>query len=374
MYQEARKHPDSSVPALVGLGRVALLARDEDKARGFLDEALSLEPRHAEALTLRGLLHERLGERAAALELYHRAVEADPGAADTRLYFGRALLEEGKLSAAEVQLQAVLHLRPDDPLGYHLLGCVFLSGGRRADAALRFARATEIDPEFADAYEALGEQLIELGRKDEAARVLRQGVRRLEEASAYACLRLLVPAAATPEDFAVAMEFLSAGLSQQDEAQRLCAALGHRAVELGMLEEAERIVGALTERCPHLASAHAERGLLLETQGRREEAIEAYRRAWVLDGGAWATASRLGRLLVEAPTAEEQDEGIELLKRAAEMAAADPRPWFELAQGYLKVGRPDRARRAALKVARSPEAPEEMADQARDLLRRLPVR
>jgi hypothetical protein len=38
------------------------------------------------------------------------------------------------------------------------------------------------------------------------------------------------------------------------------------------------------------------------------------------------------------------------------------------------VGRPDRARRAALKVARNAEAPEALQEQARDLLRRLPVR
>src|SRR5262249_28672665 len=160
-------------------------------------------------------------------------------------------------------------------------------------------------------------------------RILRQGVRRLDETSAYACLRLMVPAVATIEDLGTALEFLTERVAAQEEAQRLCARLGHRAVELGLLEEADRIVEALTERCPQLASAHAERGLLLERRGNREAAIEALRRAWALDGAVWETACRLGRLLVDGGGAEELEQGVELLKRAAELAGADPRAQFE---------------------------------------------
>jgi predicted Zn-dependent protease len=373
LYLEARQAPETAAPALVGLARAALISGDEDKALGFLDEALALDKRSAPALTLRGLLHERQDERSSALELYHRAVEADPDAVDTRVYFGRALLEEGKLSAAEVQMQAAVHLRPDDPLGYYLLGCVFLSGGRRADAAMRFTRAIELDPLYGDVYEALGQLLLDMGRRDEAIRVLRTGVQRLDEESAYGCLRLLVPAASSAEDFAAAREFLMERLAVQEEAQALCSRLAHRAVELGMLEEAEAIVGALGERCPQFANAALERGVVLDRQGRREEAVEALRQAWALDRGAWETACRLGRLLLEGGVQAQQEEGLELLKRATELAGNDPRPVFMLAQGYLKAGRPDRARRAALKVARHPDATEEMAEQARDLLRRLPV-
>ena len=374
LYEEAHAIPETAVAALVGLGRIALYSDDAEGARLRLEEALQRDPKNAAAMAFRGMLYEREGDRPKALDWYRQAVEIDENDPTTRLYLGRALLEEGKYTLAEVQLQAAVHLRPRDPLGYYLLGSVFLANGRRADATLRFARAIEVDPDFAEAYEALGDLLFELGRREEASRILRSGIARLDEASALACLRVLVPEASDPEEFSTALDFLSSGLPSNPEQQALCVRLSQRAIELGNLHDAERIVRRLVELCPGLAAGHQQRGAVLEALGRGKEAMEAYTRAHELDATLWEAASGLGRLRLEQGGEAEAEDGLRLLKLGTELGGTDPRPYFHLAQGYLKVGRPDRARRAALKVARSADAPEHMVEQARDLLRRLPVR
>lgn len=374
LFQQAAEDPKTQVPALVGLGRVALLGADWKQAHEWLAQAHRLDPRDAEALTWQGFLHEREGDRGKALECYRQAVELNADDPATRLCYGRALLEEGKATHAEVQLQAAVHLRPGEPLGYYLLGCVFLNGGRRSDAALRFARAIEVDADFSDAYDALGSLLLELGRADEGRKVLRAGLGRLREEDAQDCLRALVRAAVNPEDFESAMGSLGSRLPDSAEHQRLCIELGRRALEVGKLEQAAKIVAMLVERCPDLAEGHLELGMLHQHHGRSREAIASYRGAQSLDRHSWEAACRLGRMLLEETPDKDVEEGLRLLKLATDLAENDPRPNWELAQGYLKVGRNDRARRAALKVARSTEAPEAMVEQARDLLRRLPVR
>jgi tetratricopeptide (TPR) repeat protein len=374
LFDQALQDPDTHGPALIGLGRIALVQGDLEQAQSCFSQAAERQPDSAEAVTYLGLLAERQGDRPRAIELYRQAVERDPNAPMTRLYYGRALLEEGDPMLAEVQLQAAVHLRPEDPLGYYLLGCAFVDAGRHADAALRLTRALSADPDFAEVYPMLGQVLLELDRSEEARKVLREGIGRLDEVSATECLRMLAKDASSHEDFETAVRFLSVGNRNADDLKQLCGQLCGRALEALDLQAAEPLIDRLVKLCPEAGRSHHHRGVLLESKGRIKEAVEAYRRAHELDPQLWDTACQLGRLLLEAGEDQDTEEGIRLLRLATELGGSDPRPYLHLALGYVKAGRPDRARRAALKLARSTDAPEEMVAQARDLLRRLPVR
>ena len=66
--------------------------------------------------------------------------------------------------ARETQYLAMIEQFPESPLGYFSLGRYYLEQGRHAEAAVRFRRCTELQPEYAAALMSLGDALA--GAKD----------------------------------------------------------------------------------------------------------------------------------------------------------------------------------------------------------------
>jgi Flp pilus assembly protein TadD len=64
------------------------------------------------------------------------------------------------------------------------LGLVLAAQGKLNDAVRYFGEATRLRPEDAEAHESLGRGLLELGRKDEAAKHLREALRILRSSPA----------------------------------------------------------------------------------------------------------------------------------------------------------------------------------------------
>jgi tetratricopeptide (TPR) repeat protein len=79
-----------------------------------------------------------------------------------------AALMQGDGATAASALEQATTLRPDDPRGRFLSGCLALKERRHDDARVAFARAVELDPSFVDARFFLGRACRYLGRLDEA--------------------------------------------------------------------------------------------------------------------------------------------------------------------------------------------------------------
>ncbi len=364
----------TSEGALSGLGRSAYAMGDWDAAILSFEELLERQPHNATALVYRGLLHEKQEERDLALKRYHDAIEIDPDNPTFRIVYGRALLEENRPTLAEVQLQTAVHLNPNNPLGYYLLGCAFVDNKRMNEAVLRLERAIEVDGGFAEAYPMLGKILMELGREDEACTILRQGLEETGGSWNRDCLRLLVQTAVNSEDFQAALHSLTNQVADNTEACKLALDLSQRAIQLGHMDGAERIATRLVALAPNYGPGHHQLATILEDSGHLENAVQEYSKAHELDPDSWESACRLGTLLLEEGAHKNLEEGVRLLKLATSLAPDDPHPQMGLARGYLSIDQLRRARRMALKVARNEEAPEHLIDEARDMLRRLPVR
>ena len=70
---------------------------------------------------------------------------------------------------------------PDNELGHFRLGNLFMEAGQFDDAAKSFRRTLELSPQFSKVYQLLGKCLIQLGRRDEAIQLLRQGFQVADE-------------------------------------------------------------------------------------------------------------------------------------------------------------------------------------------------
>jgi len=151
--------------------------------------------------------------------------------------------KEGGLALAA--LQEAISLDDGVPLYWNTLGLLYLQMGRLDDALVRFRKATEVDPGFAEAHLYLGVTHAEAGRWNEAVAAYRTAI--------------ALPTLATPH---VAY-------------QNLGLALYH----LQRYREAEDSLRFAINLDPRLAAAYYHLGLVFTAQRRSEEARAAFRQA-----------------------------------------------------------------------------------------------
>ncbi|MES2071710.1 MAG: tetratricopeptide repeat protein [Pseudomonadota bacterium] len=169
-----------------------------EQARLAYQQILSLEPQHADALHLLGVIAHQSGEHERAIKLIQKAIDAKPGQA---IYFnnqGSALRAQGRLQDALIAYQVSLHINPQYAPAQFNLG-VALSDLEQWELALqRFRQAAELDPGFADAHynQAIAER--RLGRPEQALASFR-AVLRLQPANGLALHYVALLSGATSE-------------------------------------------------------------------------------------------------------------------------------------------------------------------------------
>jgi uncharacterized protein (TIGR02466 family) len=138
-------------------GRVA--AADECYAR-FLE----VEPQHAQALRLRGVLAREQGDAGRALALLQQACAAVPEDAEAAAELGLCYLATGDLLLAEKALRAAVHLAPDHQRALANLGALLQYRGHVDAAADCHRRALALDPDDIEVRCNLINTLLEAGR------------------------------------------------------------------------------------------------------------------------------------------------------------------------------------------------------------------
>lgn len=195
----------------------AFMAAVRHHQQGQLDEAdrlyrkvLAAEPRHVQALHLRGALahaagrneeavkligraiaingeapefHYNIGltlwalsRRAEAAKHWERAVALNPNFAEARMNLGNALREEGRFEEAIAQHQAGLAIQPQSAALHNSLG-LSLAKASRDDAAIpHYARAIALQPALIDAYLNLAMSHFNRGDAHEALAVTMRSI------------------------------------------------------------------------------------------------------------------------------------------------------------------------------------------------------
>ena len=240
-------------------------------------QILAVDPNHADALHLLGVIasqvgrhelaveyigravrlqgnaaffHNNLGEAYRALHripeavaCYRRALELTPGAAEIHNNLGNALKDQGKPDEAVACYRRALELKPDFAEAHNNLGNTLKNQGKLDEAVASYRRALELKPGYAEAHNNLGNTLKNQGKIDEAVACYR---RALELKPGYA----------------EAHNNLGVAFREQEKLDE-AAACYRRALELN----------------PGYAEAHNNLGVAFKEQGKLDEAVACYRRA-----------------------------------------------------------------------------------------------
>ena len=169
---------------------------DLDAAAAGYDNALAVEPGHARALHMRGVVHLQRGEREQAVELIRRSLAIDATDASAYGNLASALLAIKRVDEAVEAARAGVRLKPDAADIWANLGTALTRRDSYPDALEAFQRAVALQPERAGLHSAIGTCLGRLERYEEALISHRHAIALAPERPAYrnnlaATLRLM---------------------------------------------------------------------------------------------------------------------------------------------------------------------------------------
>jgi tetratricopeptide (TPR) repeat protein len=115
-----------------------------------------------------GVILEKQGRAAEAMEEYQRAIQLDPSTGKAEVNLGTLLARQGKLAEAREHLERGVALDPQSAVGYVNLGQLHQVEGRAEEALASYAQARRIDPTLLSASESAAYLEYEMGRIEEA--------------------------------------------------------------------------------------------------------------------------------------------------------------------------------------------------------------
>ena len=164
------RHERARMFALVGNDSAAL-----DELRQAIEAAVEgerdevIRPYDSKAILehSRGLLHERLGDPAAARQAYAAAAMEDLGYHPAHVRLGLLAIAEGDTAAALSEMDLAARAAGAEPSVLYTYGALLGQLARLDEAAAQLARAAELAPFYADPWFALG--VVRDGQGDLAA-------------------------------------------------------------------------------------------------------------------------------------------------------------------------------------------------------------
>jgi predicted TPR repeat methyltransferase len=164
-----RRLEPGSLDAVVRLAAARHDRGELDEAARLYEEVLDVDPDHADALQLLGMLRARQGQHVLATGLLERAVRRRRRA-DTLQSLGEVSFARGRYARAVECFAAAARQRPDDPEPIRNLGHSWFAQDRFLEAAAAYRHLLAMLPTDANGWSALGFALIHLKMHEEAAR------------------------------------------------------------------------------------------------------------------------------------------------------------------------------------------------------------
>lgn len=137
-------------------------------AERLYGEVIDADPGNPDALNLRGVLAQHLGQSDVAESFIRRALAANPRFADAHYNLGIALQGQGRLDDAVSAYRESIRLSSASPDAHHNLGNCLHELGRLDEAIACQREAIAIDPRDPNTHNSLGVALYDAGALDEA--------------------------------------------------------------------------------------------------------------------------------------------------------------------------------------------------------------
>ena len=137
-------------------------------AERLYGEVIDADPGNPDALNLRGVLAQHMGQNDVAEDFIRRALAVNPRFADAHYNLGIALQGQGRLDDAVSAYRESLRLSSDSPDAYHNLGNCLHELGRLDEAIECQRQAIAIAPRDPNTHNSLGVALYDAGALDDA--------------------------------------------------------------------------------------------------------------------------------------------------------------------------------------------------------------
>ena len=243
LYRQILAVQPNHADALHLLGLVAHQVRRHDLAVEWIRRAIVLSPNNPAAHSNLAEAYRAMGKYEEAIASCRRALELKPDFANASLCLGNTFRERGQLGEAASAYRRALELKPDFPEGYNNLGITLADQGKFEEAAFAYRRALEFKPNYPEVHNNLGIALRELGDPESSLAATRRALE-------------LKP------DYADAQNNLGIALRDRGHVDQAVAAY-RRALELK----------------PDFPEAYNNLGAALTDRRQLDEAMAAYRRA-----------------------------------------------------------------------------------------------
>jgi predicted O-linked N-acetylglucosamine transferase (SPINDLY family) len=277
IYQQILAVEPAHADALHLLGVVAHQVGKYQTAIEYISRAIELQPRVAIFHRNLGLSYRALKEVALAVDCGRRAVELKPDYAEAHYDLGIALQDQSRPQEAAPHYRRALELRSDYAEAYYGLGNALRELGNRDDAAACYRRLLELQPNHAEGQNNLGNILGDQGQLDEAIACYQ---RALEIKPDYVlAYNNLGTAFYDRGQFTKAIACYRQALARKPDDAGVLNNLGNALRDQGQLDAAVACFQRALELKPDFADACNNLGNALKDQGLIPEAIASYRRA-----------------------------------------------------------------------------------------------
>jgi tetratricopeptide (TPR) repeat protein len=216
------------------------------------------------------------GKSAEALDLFTKAVNADPNFPNSHVDLGYQLMIAGRVDDAAAQYAEALRLNPDYAEAQQSLGVVLALKGRVDEAIGHYREAIRLAPGLSTAHVSLGVALAGQGKLDEALKELLEGVRLDPTASSWSRVASAYTALGRSDD----------AISAYREAIRLKPDFAEAHNDLGFLyyrlnrpEEAIAEYSEALRARPAYPEALTNRGMVLGAQRKSKAALDDFTEA-----------------------------------------------------------------------------------------------
>lgn len=286
-----------------------------------------------------GILWQKTGRPALAVEQLERAVQLDPTSAEGHFNLGVAYGRLGRFDEGIGALDTAVQLRGNYPEALHNLSVLQRRAGNAAAAITMAQRALDLQPQAAEAHAALALAYRSDGQLDAALEALRESLR-LDPESVLRRTDLAVTLAMSGrlEDAIVELD-RAATLAPRDADVHYNR--GRTLAQLERHDEAFAAYGDALRADPDHVLSLNNLGLAFARRGELEIARQHFTRAFEVDP---TYAEALLNLGVVYDMAGRPKAAIRAVEQALQVRPGDPKMHFTLGMLYLANGRPDAAR------------------------------
>jgi protein O-GlcNAc transferase len=327
-----------SVPEMINRAIKYYSAGELAQAEGLLLQVKQVDPTHAVASHLAGIIAYQTDRYALAVDLISEAVKYSPDNFEAHENLGNAHRKMGNNAAALASYDNALEVKPGNAEGYNKLGNFLCSLGKKEEAVTRFQQALALKPDYLEVCNNLGNALQDLGDHDRAVDCYQRALKvNPNFVGAQVNLGNVMYQTGNLEE-AISC-YLRAQVTSPDNVEascNLCISLR----DLGRLTEALAVIEKLLSISPDSVYGHNNHGLVLLSLERFDEAITAFRKA--LDGkhDFVEACSNLGNALLQSGR---PGESIGWLRKALVIKPGYASAHNNLGRVFQALGKPDLA-------------------------------